>query len=387
MVNPMLLRRYLTRQLLFSTLVIATALTMIIWLTQSLRLLDLVISGGAPLNMFGTMLLLTVPRFFELILPIALAISIVFLFNKLITDSELIVMQACGLSPWQLLKAVLFLGVAIGVVVLLLGGWGTPKANKELDRMRDLAKSGFSLNLLRPGVFNTLGDDMTIYLSERNGLDDLRGLLIHFSPADKPSETIWAKRGGMLSTDDDKPIVIVYDGMRQQFNTKTNRVESLRFESYRVDLSTLMQKPTRDRSNDPAHYNLNRLFDKIPELTDDKSRREFTAEANNRLARPFLALSFALCAVTPFLLGGYNRRGNAWRIVGTILALVGLQAIYLGAMSLAQKNMAANAVLYMVAIVPSFICGWYMMKAHAAGMWRYLRTRVHDDKPPAEAVV
>lgn len=382
----MLLSRYLTRQLLFSTLVISTALTMIIWLTQSLRLLDLVINGGAPLNMFGAMLMLTVPRFFELILPIALAISIVFLFNKLIADSELIVMQACGLSPWQLVRAVLWMAILIGVVILVLGGWVTPKANKELDQMRDLAKSGFSLNLLRPGVFNTLGDDITIYLSERSGMDDLRGMLIHFSPADKPSQTIWAKRGGMITTADHNPVVIVYDGIRQEYNEKTNRVENLRFESYQVDLASFLQKSPRDRSLDPSHYDVVGLFEKIPSLPHDRHRREFLAEAHNRLARPFLAISFALCAVTPFLLGMYNRRGNNLRILLTIVMLVGLQAVYLGAMSFAQKNMAGNAGLYMVAIIPACICVWYLFKAQLKGMWRYIRTRA-DYIPPSKAEV
>ncbi|HEY1095630.1 MAG TPA: LPS export ABC transporter permease LptF [Alphaproteobacteria bacterium] len=367
----MLLRRYLARQLLLSTLVIATGMTMVIWLTQSLRLLDLVINGGAPLQMFGYMLLLTIPRFFEMILPIALAISIVFLFNKLVMDSELVVMQACGFSPWQLARAVMLLSVVMGTVVFGLSGWVTPKATRELDQMRDFAKSGFSLNLLRAGVFNTLGDNVTIYLTERHGLDDLRGLLIHFAPAGKPNQTIWARRGGMMMNAKDEPVVIVYEGMRQQYNNKTNKVESLRFESYQVDLGSFLNKSTADRSHDPDQYNLPELFERGPTMPDAKQRRQFIADAHTRITKFFLVFSFALCAVTPFLLGRYNRRGQAWRVLWVIVLLVFLQAVNLGATAIAQKSVLGDVILYITTIIPALVCLWLLLTAHPAGQWSH----------------
>jgi lipopolysaccharide export system permease protein len=366
----MFLQRYLTRQLLFSTIVIAFALTMIIWLTQSLRLLDLVINGGAPLHLFGYMLLLTIPRFFELILPLALAVSIVFLFNKLIMDSELVVMQACGLSPWQLARAVIVLAFIIGTVLFLLGGWLTPKANQELDRVRSIAKSNFSLNLLRAGVFNTMGDNITIYLSERRGLDDLRGLLIHFSPKDKPSQTIWAKRGGMV-IEDGKPIVIVHDGMRQEYNPETHKVESLLFASYQVDLTNLVKKKDdNNHSIEANEYNLPQLFTEAPKQAEQQHQRQFTAEAHIRLSRPFLVFSFALCAAVPFLRGHYNRRGQAWRILTVVMLLIGLQAAYLGASALAQRYAAGDLLLYIVAIVPAGLAICYLQRAQSSAQWR-----------------
>ena len=357
----MLLQNYLVKQLLLSTLVIATGLTMIIWLTQSLRLLDLVINGGAPISLFGTMLALTIPKFFELILPIALAVSIVFLFNKLIGDSELIVMQACGLSPWQLARAVVVLSLGISLVVFALGGWLTPHANRELDRLKNVAKSDIGVGLLRAGVFNTLGDNVTIYLSERRSLSDLRGLLIYFNPPGKSSSTIWAKRGGIVMKNKDEPVVVVHDGMRQEYNPKTNKVESLRFESYRVDLTNFFQKATRQTVIDPGDYELNHLLDPAQALNADQ-RRQFTAEIHQRLSRPFLVISFALCAVTPFLLGRFNRRGQAMRVVMVILMLISLQAAYLGSNSLSQRHVWGSVLLYAVSVMPAVIALWFLFK-------------------------
>ena len=49
----LLLSRYLVKQVALITLVISVVLTLIIWLTQSLRLLDFIINGGAPMRIFA----------------------------------------------------------------------------------------------------------------------------------------------------------------------------------------------------------------------------------------------------------------------------------------------------------------------------------------------
>ena len=365
----MLIQRYLSKQLFFSTLLIAIGLTMIIWLTQSLKLLDLVVNGGAPLHTFGYMLMLTVPKFFELILPMALAVSIVFLFNKLTADSELIVMQACGLSPWQIAKAIAALAVVVGCCVFLIGGWLTPKANLELDRLRTVAKSGFSVSLLRPGVFNTLGDNMVVYLNKRSTLGNLQGLLINITPDNQPSSTIWAKSGGIVMRDD-HPIVVMKDGVKQQYNPRTEQVESLKFASYQVDLTGVMHKAIVDDKIDPDQYTLPDLYHQLPLQQDAKSQQEFRAEAAVRLSRPLLVISFALSAVTPFLLGRYNRRGQAWRILHVILGLVALQAAYLGSTSAAQHHSWGVLLLYAVAVAPSLVMLACLANVHPAGKWR-----------------
>lgn len=365
----MLIQRYLGKQLLFSTLVIATGLTMVIWLTQSLKLLDLVINGGAPLHLFGYMLLLTVPKFFELILPLALAISIVFYFNKLIADSELVVMQACGLSPWQIGKAVVTLALFIGLCVFLIGGWLTPQANRELARMRVVAKSDFSVSLLRPGVFNTLGDNIVVYLSERSSLGHLKGILIHFKQSNQPSSTIWAKSGGIIMRDN-QPIVTMRDGIKQDYNPKTKKVESLRFASYQINLSSILNKSSLNRRIEPNQHKLPDLLTLGPQQEDIRHQHEFLAEANVRMSRPLLVMSFALSAMTPFLLGRFNRRGQSWRVVHVVLALVALQAAYLGSISVAQHSPWGNALLYVVAIIPILIMAFCIIKAHPSGQWR-----------------
>ena len=73
------------------------ALTAAVWLAQSLRLVDLIVNRGLSAEMFLYLALLILPRFLDIVLPIGAFIAVLFVFNRLMTESELVVMRACGL--------------------------------------------------------------------------------------------------------------------------------------------------------------------------------------------------------------------------------------------------------------------------------------------------
>ena len=68
--------RYVLRNLAMATGFIAVTLAAIVFLTQSLRFLELVIESGASGTSFWLLAFLALPRFLEIILPIALLAGI-----------------------------------------------------------------------------------------------------------------------------------------------------------------------------------------------------------------------------------------------------------------------------------------------------------------------
>src|ERR1700733_4447031 len=111
------LNRYILWQCLSVMLFISAALTAAVWLAQSLRLVDLIVNRGLSAEMFFYLALLIVPRFLDIVLPIATFIAVLFVFNRLTMESELVVMRAAGLSPFGLAKPVLALA---GIAFLML---------------------------------------------------------------------------------------------------------------------------------------------------------------------------------------------------------------------------------------------------------------------------
>src|ERR1700730_19290022 len=125
------LSRYILRQSFSVVLLVTGACTAAVWLAQSLRLVDLIINRGLSAEMFLYLALLILPRFLDIVLPIGVFISVLFVFNRLITESELVVMRSVGMSPLSLGKPVAALAGIASAALMLLSAYFLPAANRE----------------------------------------------------------------------------------------------------------------------------------------------------------------------------------------------------------------------------------------------------------------
>src|SRR5690242_21147838 len=96
--------RYILRQTLMIMLVVGVSFTAAVWLVQSLRLIDLIVNRGLSLGLFAYLAILILPRFVDVVLPIAVFIAVLFTYNRLLTESELVVMRAAGMSQGDLAR-------------------------------------------------------------------------------------------------------------------------------------------------------------------------------------------------------------------------------------------------------------------------------------------
>src|SRR6476659_5609331 len=94
----MVLDRYIFRQSFSVMLVVTAVLTTAVWLAQSLRLVDLIVNRGLSAELFLYLALLILPRFLDIVLPIGAFIAVLFTFNRLTSESELVAMRSVGLS-------------------------------------------------------------------------------------------------------------------------------------------------------------------------------------------------------------------------------------------------------------------------------------------------
>ena len=110
------LTRYMIRQTVWPLLMVSFVLAGIIWLTQSLRMLDLIINQGQTFGIFLKMTLLFQSGIVAIILPIALFIAVLYCLQRLILDSELVVVFAAGVGRWRIAKPFLIVagGTAVG---------------------------------------------------------------------------------------------------------------------------------------------------------------------------------------------------------------------------------------------------------------------------------
>jgi len=382
----MLTTRYLFKNLFSVTVFVAVTLALVIWLSQSLRLLELVANSDAPPGLFLKLIALTLPRFLEVILPLALVTGILFTYNKMIMDNELVVMRACGFDQFTLARPALVLCAAFMVILIAITSFISPLSHGEMKKLRREIKAQYSAFLLREGVFNTFSNDLTVYVRQRDAAGDLLGLMIHDRrDADKPPVTVTAKRGRIFMNGDE-PNILVYDGMRQQMDPQNGVVSRLFFSRYTIEIKGL-EGETQERWREASERTLPELLRPDPQdKRDQRFKDAFLVEAHLRLLAPFNALAFTLISLACILLGPFNRRGQSRKVLAAVIIVIALQTAEMTLGSAAKKQPLLLPALYAITFIPIFLAAFLMHLRGEQWLMAFLRKWRRSPAPATEGL-
>ncbi|CAM4257415.1 LPS export ABC transporter permease LptG [Vibrio agarivorans] len=135
-----------------SSLVLATfvGLSGIIKYVEQLRKVG---QGSYDLLQALLFVLLSIPRDVEMFFPMAALLGALIGLGMLASSSELVVMQAAGFSKLDIGMSVLKTALPLMVIVMLLGEWGAPQAQKMARDLRAISTSGGQILSVRTGVW------------------------------------------------------------------------------------------------------------------------------------------------------------------------------------------------------------------------------------------
>lgn len=145
------LDRYILRQCFAVMIFVTVALSAAIWLAQSLRLIDLIVNRGLSIDVFFYLVLLILPRFLDIVLPIGVFIAVLFTFSRLAAESELVVMRSAGLSNIALAKPVLVLAGIAFLLLMSLSAYFLPASNRAFKDLQFEIRNRFVRAWFRRG--------------------------------------------------------------------------------------------------------------------------------------------------------------------------------------------------------------------------------------------
>src|ERR1700755_188103 len=125
--------KYIFRTTLASFALVLVSLTGVIWITQALRGIDLMTSQGQTIVTFLGLTSLVIPALILIIAPVALMIAVSHTLNKLATDSEIIVMNAAGFSPFRLFRPFLYATIVVSILVAFIAAYLSPDSLRRLE--------------------------------------------------------------------------------------------------------------------------------------------------------------------------------------------------------------------------------------------------------------
>ena len=339
---------YVLGQLFGPTLLFAFLLTAVIWLTQSLRLLDLVINRGQSAPTFLYLTLLILPSLLVIILPIAYFAGTLFSLSKLNSDSELVVMASAGFSRAQLAVPVFIMAAVIMALTYLCGLWLMPAGQRTMkDKVVDI-RADIGAALLNEGEFNTPSDGLTVFIRALDSDGTVHGVLVHDSRNVKQPVTYLAESGQLAQTTGGARL-IMFDGTIEQSGRGGADLSVLKFQRYVFDLDQFAG-PARATDRATNERYLSELLWPPANLTK-KMHNAFIAEAHNRLSQPLYCLAFALLAMAAILSGSRARGANALRIATAVLIAAGVRIAGYGIQGLAVGNPLFCVLFYVVPIL------------------------------------
>jgi lipopolysaccharide export system permease protein len=347
------LTRYVLRQTLMLTLGFTLVFTAAVWLVQSLRLIDLIVNRGLSIAIFLKLAMLIVPRFIEIVLPIATFLAVLFSYNRLISESELVVMRASGLSQMTLARPALILAGAGAIVLLALSTYLLPASFRAFKDLQFEIRGRFASTLIQEGVFNTISDRFSVYIRTRDRRGELGGILIHDMRDPKKPVTLLAERGALVD-DPDGPRVLMMNGSRQQYEEDTGKLTVLSFDRYTVELDS-GKDATGSRGREPEELYFH-------ELLDAGAAPNLVAEMHLRLVAPLGALVFTLIPLACLLPGDFNRRGQSRRILAATILAIAFEVVDLGTKNLIGHNLSALPLLYFETFLPIGIATWLLLR-------------------------
>jgi lipopolysaccharide export system permease protein len=318
--------RYIFRTTIGAFLLVVLSLTAIIWVTQALREVDLMTSKGQTILVFLGITSLAVPLLILVIAPIALMIAVTYVLNKLSSDSELIVINASGASPWTIFRPFLAVAGLISLLVAALAAYVVPFCIKTVHTWAAEVRADLVTNIVQPGRFSTFERGLTFHIRERRGDGLLLGIFIDDRRNPKERASFLAEQGSIL-TNERGTFLVLENGSIQRQEEGDREPAIVHYDRYAFDLSQFSTAQQSGRSSVRERILPELLWPDPGDPVFKEQPGHFRAELNDRALAVLYPIVFVI--VTFAYLGAprTTRQSRALSIAATVGAISALRLL------------------------------------------------------------
>lgn len=343
------LERYILLNAGGAFLGILVVLTSMIWLATALRRFDLVTSQGQTLGVFLTITGLTLPSLMAVIAPIALFIAVAYTLHRLNSDSELVVMSAAGVKPWQMFRAPLLLSIVVGIVSWIITADLGPRSLMFLRDQLSKVNADIITNVAIPGKFSQIERGLTFHVRERAPNGILLGVFMNDQREAERHTTFLADRGRVVNSGQGLFLILEQGTIHRSNALKPKETGSVvEFERYAFELS---QFSTAAETN-----SFRPGFRALPELLwpahDDQGWRDdakgHRVELHKRLSSPLYPI--AAFAIAFAFLGAprTTRQSRGIAIAGASSVFLLMEIVGLGSGGLVERSSVFSPLPYII---------------------------------------
>ena len=300
-----IINRYLMREITGIFVLGLTIFTLVLLMGRMVKLMEMVVANGVPLAEVLRLIVLLLPSFLVLTIPMAFLLAVLLAFGRLSSDNEITVLKASGLSLGALLPPVLLTAGAAALLTLFISVEAVPWGNTGFKQMTmDVARK-YAASAIRERIFRDDLPNIVLYVDQYDeARRTMQRVMIQDSRDAERPLTIFAK-SGLISSDDGTGVLRI---LLKNGTIHTQQKDDYRLISFGEYLLTAESGRSTPLVRTEMDLGIGELRSGIASSkVSPQTRLKMATELHSRFAFPFATFVFAILALP---LGLSNRRSG-----------------------------------------------------------------------------
>ncbi len=297
------------------------------WMMQIMSMMKFLLNYGVAVGSFIGLTVLMVPFIVSIIVPFVTFIAVIFVYNNMISNNEITVMAASGMSPGQLARPALILASVLTVIHFALNVWIVPASQADFYSTQWNLRYGLAHMKLQESAFTELSDGLVVYVDQVSG-HDLAQVMLSDMRDEKSPMIIFAEKGKLVSTTRGLSIVMSNGALQAKGDAMTTGT----FDSFDMDLNVA------DRGGDESfrvrRVSTGALIRSVLDAPDMKRHATVLSELGTRLLSPIMNLILAALCATILLRSSLLRRRASLAPAVAVAAMAAVMAGFMAASSM-----------------------------------------------------
>jgi lipopolysaccharide export system permease protein len=307
-------------------------LTSIIWITRIINYLEYITEYGLGVKNFIIIILLLLPGLLTITASLSLFLSVIFAYDRLIKNNEMVILQNAGVGKFQLVKPTIYLSAIVVALLFFNTMFLIPKTNKQFSHMKEIMKNDIINLMFKNNNFDSI-KNVTFYAvtNEQQGLENLV-IYSRSENGEGKHKIIYSKTAEINGV-----LLRLMDGNIQEFNPNiADENNSIFFKEYNLNLGDYYNlNPKKNNSMDMSAMN-------VVELLKIKENQEIDGEIIKRGANSVVGLFLSVLGCCLILDKKFSRMRDDTEIVKIYLICALLFAIFI---YLAKNSGASTPLL------------------------------------------
>lgn len=326
------LDKYFSRQLIGIFVMLLLILTGLAWMVQIMSMMKFLMNYGIELTNFLGLTAMMVPFILSIIIPFVTFIAILFVYNKMIGDNEVIVMASTGASPARIARPALVLAGVLTLAHFVLNVWIVPATQARFYDTQWNLRYGLAHLKLQEAAFTEMSHGLVVYVDKVSG-HDLNHVMLSDTRNNKSQITIFAENGKLVTTMRGLSIVMTNGSLQATGNGDVIGT----FDAFDMDLS--VTEKSGDSAFKARRMSTTGLFKSLGQDLTPKQHKTVLSELCNRIFGPVMNMILALLAVTILLRSSLLRRRASFAPAGAVLAMSVVMASFMSLSSMLTTDL------------------------------------------------